>query len=115
MSFKQLIGAYPGAFAPEVRERDCQCGEGWRDLLIEIIEDICLPYGTKIWYWKEKFGGLRVGVNNLPAEARDAFYAKLEKSREICEICGKPGKLREDTWIKTLCEDHAGGKPIYEY
>ena len=28
-----------------------------------------------------------------------------DKSYEVCEVCGKPGKLRRDLpWIRTLCE-----------
>jgi len=30
-----------------------------------------------------------------------------QESLRICEVCGQPGELREDSWIKTVCDEHA--------
>jgi hypothetical protein len=27
-------------------------------------------------------------------------------SGRICEMCGKPAKLRNDGWLVTLCDEH---------
>jgi hypothetical protein len=43
---------------------------------------------------KEKFGGLRIET-------------AVHESFHTCEVCGQPGELREDSWIKTLCDEHA--------
>jgi hypothetical protein len=65
----------------------------------------------KILQVKEKFGGLRVYVN----DANDAIRQRIEtaalESFHTCEICGQPGELREESWIKTLCDEHNACEP----
>jgi len=59
---------------------------------------------------KEKFGGLRFYVNCRRNEAiRQRIGIAAEESFRTCEVCGQPGRLREDRWIKTLCDEHARG------
>jgi hypothetical protein len=55
---------------------------------------------------KEKFGGLRVYTSGGNAKM-DACtnFAEAMASR-ICEVCGSPGKPRQTSWIKTLCDKH---------
>ena len=78
---------------------------------------------------KEKYGTLRVyydivanyeekDVKHLDAKDVDADYHRFKggvemailiaehRSAIICEICGKPGKLRKGGWIKCLCDEH---------
>jgi hypothetical protein len=57
---------------------------------------------------KEKFGGLRFYVNcRNDAAIRQRIGTAAQESFRTCEICGQPGELREDSWIKTLCGKHA--------
>jgi hypothetical protein len=46
-----------------------------------------------------------IGKEHLCCNATGAEAAELE-SIHTCEICGQPGELREDGWIKTLCDEH---------
>jgi hypothetical protein len=55
---------------------------------------------------KEKFGGLRIYVNNADEAIRQRIEAAEQESFHTCEVCGQPGRLREDDWIKTLCDEH---------
>jgi hypothetical protein len=56
---------------------------------------------------KEKFGGLRFYVNcRKDAAIRQRIGIAAQESFHTCEICGQPGRLREDSWIKTLCDGH---------
>jgi len=61
---------------------------------------------------KEKFGGLRfyVRLDGLRLRQDDAIRrrigAAMEESFHTCEICGQPGKLREERCIRTLCDLH---------
>jgi hypothetical protein len=56
---------------------------------------------------KEKFGGLRFYVNCRRNEAmRQRIGIAADESFRSCEVCGQPGELREDSWIKTLCDLH---------
>ncbi len=66
---------------------------------------------------KEKFGGLRVYTSggNTRLDACTDFAESM--SYRICEVCGSPGKPRNDGWIKTLCnrhyQDQEAGVDIY--
>ena len=58
---------------------------------------------------REKFGGLRFYVNCRRNEAiRQRIGIAADESFHTCEVCGQPGKLREERSIKTLCDEHAG-------
>ncbi|HWY53919.1 MAG TPA: hypothetical protein VNZ03_05620 [Terriglobales bacterium] len=59
---------------------------------------------------KEKFGGLRIYVNFANDTIHQRLFAAQLESLHACEVCGQPGELREDDWIKTLCDEHAGGR-----
>jgi hypothetical protein len=91
--------------------------DGWFDILWRLCGDLeplvaefeqSSRHQFEILQVKEKFGGLRIYVNN----ADDAICQRIEttkqKSFSTCELCGQPGKLREGQWIKTLCDEHAG-------
>jgi len=88
---------------------------GWYDLidaLCESLEDIATTLGVQVVaaQVKEKFGGLRfyyylegdgdfATIDNIVQRAENASYS-------ICELCGKPGKLRGRYYKKTLCQKH---------
>jgi hypothetical protein len=65
---------------------------------------------------KEKFGGLRFYVNCRRNEAmRQRIGIAADESFRTCEICGQPGRPREDSWIKTLCDEHASGQEVEDH
>ena len=80
---------------------------GWYPLIKELIEDlIALGWNKHITQIKEKYGTLRFYIGG----GTDAIWDRIEKAEEdsayICEVTGKPGKLREDLgWIRTLCDE----------
>lgn len=55
---------------------------------------------------KEKFGGLRVYIYGGNAEMEICTDFAEAMSSRICEVCGSPGKPRQTSWIKTLCDKH---------
>ena len=58
---------------------------------------------------KEKFGGLRFYYNGGD-EYIDGVVAMAESmSYRTCEVCGAPGTLSGDRWVRTLCEEHKNG------
>jgi hypothetical protein len=91
--------------------------DGWFDILWRLCEDL-EPLVTEmeqetgsqfeILQVKEKFGGLRIHVNHANDAIRQRIEAAIQESFHTCEVCGQPGTLREGTWIKTLCDEHAG-------
>jgi hypothetical protein len=50
--------------------------------------------------------GLRIHVNHADDAIRQRILTAELESIHTCEVCGQPGKLREDDWIKSLCDLH---------
>lgn len=90
-----------------------ECGDGWFGLIWDLCEEIDKMLkannveGFEVIQVKEKLGGLRFYCNNSTKEIDQAINKAEEKSYTICEVCGKPGKLRNDGWLSTLCAEHA--------
>jgi hypothetical protein len=82
--------------------RSC-VGPGWASLIDAIYDR--LPEDAYILQVKEKWGGLRFYVDGT-SELLDFISEMENKSLEMCEVCGQPGKPREGGWIRTLCEEH---------
>jgi len=84
-----------------------ECENGWFDL----IWNLCIqiekenPEDFEVCQVKEKFGTLRFyPLGGAPEKIWDLIDAAEKKSETICEICGKPGTLKEHGyWLKTLC------------
>ena len=101
--------------------------DGWFDLTYKLCKDIKNYFLTKydgvgfndekyhheipkhfyVVQCKEKFGGLRFYITCAPKEICDMIHVAESESYNICEECGKPGKLRDDLgWWLTLCDKH---------
>lgn len=95
---------------------------GWATLVREAFE--ALPFGVRITQIKEKFGELTIYATDsatpLKRRVSDDIDPKLaqfneklvelaERSREICEFCGKPGEITGagGGWLKAACPDCA--------
>jgi hypothetical protein len=89
------------------------CGEGWYPLIYECLDKLQAiedrdKLGLEITEIKEKFGGLRIYTSYSTDEIEEAIQKAEEESYITCEICGKPGKLKEENgWWMTRCEEHA--------
>lgn len=88
---------------------------GWWPLLAEAHRRLSAVYpGYTIGQVKEKWGGLRIyvdaGQDVAPwAQISDIVNDLEDRSFTTCELCGQPGVRRGGGWIKTLCDDDAGG------
>ena len=56
---------------------------------------------------KEKFGGLRIYTDYGNVELDKVIHDVGIESVTTCEQCGIAGKIRGDSWYKTLCDTHA--------
>lgn len=94
---------------------ECSCGKGWFPLLESLLQELTVILETKpkkfrdkiyVEQIKEKFGALRVYLT--PSATHDLLEVIVRyetKSRDICETCGKRGKLRHGFWMKTRCDE----------
>ena len=90
--------------------------DGWFYILWRLCEDLeplvaefekASGIKFEVLQVKEKFGGLRFYVNCRRNEAIcQRIDVAIQESFHTCEICGQPGRLREERWIKTLCDLH---------
>lgn len=53
---------------------------------------------------KEKFGRLRFYMNSKTKEMSELIMKAEDLSSATCEVCGNPGKERDGSWIRTLCD-----------
>lgn len=86
-------------------------GPGWHALLDELHEKIlAVDPDYKIVQVKEKFGGLRFYTESTNPKTHDLEIEYETKSYEICEECGREGRLHRRVpggWVRTLCSDCA--------
>lgn len=94
------------------------CGDGWFDL----IDDLCSglqeaveagritqPVAGQV---KEKFGTLRFYLSGAEPEISRLVQEAERGSAVTCEICGRPGVLRQPGGVWTLCDLHGGDAPV---
>jgi hypothetical protein len=119
---QQLIERWPtwfntgGDIKHTLMPRGFTHDDGWFDILLRLCEDLeplVAEFEQKtecqfdILQVKEKFGGLRIHVNHANDAIRQRIETAIQESLHTCEVCGQPGRLREEGWIKTLCDEHA--------
>ena len=83
-------------------------GPGWWSILDKYIPQILALAPDAELYIKEKFGALRLNVESKTINWRafqEIKHAAELESETVCEVCGAPGKLRENNgWYETLCD-----------
>jgi len=110
---KEIMDKYKRFIHPEKPMTEClmcfgfECGEGWfpiLDLAFHEMNKLELPKGFEIIQVKEKYGTLRIYVNNYTDEI-DRIIEEAEKNAEVtCELCSARGMLhRRNGWLRTLC------------
>jgi hypothetical protein len=132
----RIVDARSEIVPGQIPEHLDDVGPGWRPLLLCLHERLlAVSPEYSVNQVKEKFGRLRIYLfsgllrepyissGRLPDEresermaledaaARRLVHAAEDKSGEICEFCGAPGRARQRAWIKTLCDDCAGRTP----
>jgi len=83
-----------------------ECGDGWFDIIHDLFVELNSYKYLHIRQVKEKFGDLRVYTNTIDDELLAIINKAEIKCSKTCEVCGKPGKLRSNNWLRTLCEEH---------
>lgn len=104
-----------------------ECGKGW-EKLYEVLFQLCKMLNIEVLQVKEKFGGLRFYVGDVPAEyagmVQTFIHAIESESYRVCEICGITNRhhregdttytpvivTTEGIWRKTLCQRCRGAR-----
>ncbi len=129
----ELEKKYPFFSADEERARAgrgtrrvfINCRSGWRDLIRESCQEVAELYAaegleTDCWItdMREEDGALKIkgywdleknsgaaGLEDIHKKTEEILSRCQRRSREICEYCGEPGRLREDLpRPRTLCD-----------
>jgi len=89
-----------------------QVGKGWHSLVEECYQ-ICVDNELDITQVKEKYGTLQFYVSHGTSEIFDKIEDICARSANICEGCGKKGKIVDiHGWYYTLCQScKEGGIP----
>lgn len=112
----QLKEPYRHLFAE--RHLGDNVGAGWWKPVLEVLHQVDgllarEPSASfKVIQLKEKFGGIRLyvditGSDEFYRECQDVIKHLEESAAKTCEICGQPGSIRHEGWLKTLCDHHA--------
>lgn len=99
-----------------ITEDKYECEQGWWPLIEDAkrivnefnlkqsnIDDIILEF-VQI---KEKWGGLRLYLNEYVPEIADKIHEIENKSYKICEHCGTSENVKTEythSWVMTLCD-----------
>jgi hypothetical protein len=90
-------------------------GPGWHPIIDRLAADLLkLGWDGKVLQVKEKFGSLRFYIDQKTDVFHDRIFIATAESSRTCEICGTPGIPRSGEWIRTLCDEHANGRPQWE-
>jgi hypothetical protein len=91
---------------PPITLNICECGDGWLPLIQKCIDELIKTgWNKEILQIKEKFGGLCIYANDLSEERYKIIEKYKELSYQTCENCGRPGTIRGEVWIRTLCNE----------
>ena len=91
------------------------CGDGWYKLIYDLCYSIDNHYkqnkvstkNLKPILIKRKNGLLYFCLDNMIVGTRQIILCYEHKSGGICELCGKPGKMRRRSLYKVLCDRHS--------
>ncbi len=115
-----LTTKYPEMFLEDNKLRcEISIGDGWYELINSCCNIITehIKWNRKYNKWdesitvkciqiKEKFGGLRFYIYGGDEFCRGVINMTESMSYKTCESCGNIGSLREDGWMRTLCDSH---------
>jgi len=98
---------------PTTKENVVSCvGPGWTSLVENLIDDLLrVGWDGNVFQVKEKFGTLRFYIGKGSDEMFKLIDDAERDSKTTCEVCGVPGKLRIDGWMKVLCDEHGKNRP----
>lgn len=108
MDLNDLSTQYRGQFSQ--RFSGFQCGPGWVALIDSTLRELAADCPeSRIVQVKEKFGGLRIYLEDKTDETAKAILRRAEESSlRVCEVCGAPGqRMATHGWVRVRCDTHS--------
>ncbi len=92
-----------------------ECGDGWHRMIYDLsaaVEASARHRGVDpdsdewplVQQVKEKYGGLRSYLWNANEEIGKLVEEAERQSLRTCEQCGQAGRVRDGSWVHTLCD-----------
>ncbi len=82
--------------------------QGWTEIARQTCEEIvAIDPAARVKQLKEKFGGAQLYLDTENPDVRRVVDAFEAVSVRVCQVCGKQGRIRSGSWVRTLCEEHA--------
>lgn len=83
---------------------------GWDELVYNLCKDLNdMGFDGDVHQIKEKLGGLRFYISGGSDAVHERISEAERESYKTCEICGKPGKVKDNRgWLKCVCDEHKG-------
>jgi hypothetical protein len=73
-------------------------------MVVNLMKDLFdLGWDGHLDQIKEKFGGLRFYIGGGDEAIFERINEAERESYHTCETCGRPGQLRGDGWMVTIC------------
>lgn len=114
-----LINGWNLEDSPIISDSICECSDGWLEMIRDLIQKLIdVGWNKEFKQIKEKFGTLRFYTGETTEEQFNLIREYEKLSATTCEICGKRDDtvgLRSGGWLRTLCEEHAEGKPLARF
>ena len=112
LSAEELIAKYPKLFGESFY---IECHSGWYNIIDSLAQSIESYTKYSLTYEKpedelqfsqikEKFGILRIYMNNADETITNMIDLSESFSATVCECCGCPGQRRGGSWIRTQCD-----------
>jgi hypothetical protein len=79
----------------------------WAILAVEKSGKLPIPFESLAWFLDASPESAFWLFVNVDRDHLVCIFQGTQCLQDICEVCGQPGKLPEDGWIKTLCDEHA--------
>lgn len=97
-----IIAKHPELFAECF---DFSVPGGWRGIVAALCDSLSVT-GCSVVQVKEKFGGLRVYIDNGTEAALAAINAAEKLAATTCQVCGagEAKRVTRNGWISVRCE-----------
>jgi hypothetical protein len=110
-----LLESFPRLYRKGGMFRGFECGDGWHRIIYGLSAAVEVIAGHRgvgpdsdqwplVQQVKEKFGGLRFYLWNANDEMGKLVEEAERRSLKTCEECGQAGRVRNRSWVRTLCD-----------